>query len=136
MKLICGEIVEGKGALALLALRMAAGPAFILHGWGKVQHATSWMGEGLPAAVQAMVAFGEFAAGIAFLVGFLTPLAGLGMIPIMLGAILLVHIPKGDPFVGGGGSWELAAVYLAVSVALMLRGAGAYSIDAYLNKKK
>ena len=135
--IFCGESVGGKGALALLALRLVAGPAFILHGWPKFQHAFSWMGDSLPAWLQAMAAFAEFAGGMAILVGLLTQLAALGIACVMSVAIFHVHIPKGDPFVGSGGaSWEIAAVYLAIMIALMLRGAGKVSLDALVFGKR
>ena len=134
----CCEIVSGKGAIALLALRLVAGPAFILHGWPIIQNPFGWMGAGAPSWLQAMAAFAEFAGGMAILAGLLTQLAALGISCVMLVAIFHVHIPKGDPFVGrGGSSWELAAVYLAIMIALMLRGAGVISLDALvLGKRK
>ncbi|MBI4372303.1 MAG: DoxX family protein [Candidatus Omnitrophica bacterium] len=130
--LFCVEIVGGKGALALLALRLAAGPAFILHGWLKIQNAFNWMGpDGFaPSWLQALAALAEFGGGIAILIGFLTQLGALGIACVMLVAIFRVHIPKGDPFVGQGSSWELAAVYLAIMIVLILRGPGLFSLDA------
>ena len=136
--LCCGEIVGGKGALALLSLRLVAGPAFILHGWPKIQHAFSWMGldATVPGWLQGMAAFAEFGGGIALLIGLLTQLAALGISCVMLFAIFTVHLPRGDVFVGRDGSWELPAVYLAIMVALMLRGAGAVSLDALVFGKR
>jgi putative oxidoreductase len=138
--MMCGtDVVKGKGALALLALRLVAGAAFIQHGWPKMQHALAWMGPDspVPAWLQAVAAFAEFGGGIALLLGLLTQLAALGIACNMLVAMFMVHIPAGDPFVSmGGKSWELAAVYLAIMIALMLRGAGAYSLDAQLCQKK
>lgn len=135
----CGEIVQGKGAFALLALRVVAGPAFILHGWPKFQNAFHWMGDAVPGWLQALAAFAEFGGGIAILIGLLTQLAALGIACVMAYAMFMVHIPKGDPFVGSRehpGSWELAAVYFAIMIALMLRGAGQYSVDGFISKKK
>jgi putative oxidoreductase len=133
---LCCEVVGGKGAVALLALRLVAGPAFILHGWPKIQNAFGWMGEAVPGWLQALAAFAEFGGGLALLFGLLTQLAALGIACVMIYAIFLVHVPKGDPFVGRGGSWELAAVYLAVMIALILRGAGSISLDALVFRKK
>lgn len=133
--LCCSEIVGGKGAAALLALRLVAGSAFILHGWPKFQNAFTWMGPGMPSWLQALAAFAEFAGGAAILAGLLTRLAALGISCVMLVAIFHVHIPKGDPFVGQGGSWEPAAVYLAIMVALILRGPGSVSLDALIAKR-
>jgi len=134
----CGEVVRGKGALALLSLRLVAGPAFIVHGSWKIQNAFGWMGsEGsVPGFLQALAAFAEFGGGIAILIGLLTQLAALGIAFTMLVAIFMVHVPKGDPFVGHNGSWELPAVYLSIMIALILRGAGAVSLDAVFFKKK
>ena len=134
----CCEVVKGKGAIALLALRFVAGYAFILHGWPKFQHATTWMGDVLPGWLQFLAAFAEFAGGAAILVGLFTPLAASGIAVTMLVAMFMVHIPKGDPFVGNKenpSSWELAAVYFSIMFVLMLRGAGSLSLDALIFKK-
>ena len=134
----CGEVVGGKGALALLALRLVAGPAFIIHGSWKIQNAFGWMGDQAfaPGWLQGLAAFAEFGGGIAILIGLLTQLAALGISITMLAAIFMVHLPKGDPFIGHNGSWELPAVYLSIMFALMLRGAGAISLDGLIFKKK
>ncbi len=135
----CCETVKGKGALALLILRIVSGLAFIQHGWPKFQHATTWMGDALPGWLQFLAAFAEFFGGIAILIGFLTPLAALGIAITMGVAMFWAHIPKGDPFVGSmehPESWEIAAVYLAIMITFMLRGAGSFSLDALIFKKK
>ena len=73
-------------------------------------------------------------------VGLLTPIAALGVAFTMLVAAYMGHISKGDPFVNPpgrqGGSWELASVYFAISLLLMLVGPGALSLDALLFGKK
>lgn len=130
------EIVGGRGALAILALRLVAGSAFILHGWPKIQNAFTWMGDGAPSWLQALAAFAEFAGGFAILAGLLTRLAAFGIACVMAYAMFVIHIPKGDPFVGHGASWEIAAVYFAIMLVLMLRGAGSISLDALVCKKK
>jgi len=135
----CCEIVKGKGALALLSIRLVAGLAFIQHGYPKFQHATTWMGEGMPAPLQFLAAFAELFGGLALVAGLLTPIAASGLAVVMLVAMFMVHIPAGHPFVGNQenpSSWELPAVYLSIMVALMLRGAGSISLDALIFKKK
>jgi putative oxidoreductase len=140
LKWMCGiEVVGGKGALAILVLRLMAGLAFLQHGWPKIQHAFGWMGAEapVPGVLQALAALAEFGGGIALLLGLVTRLAALGIACVMLVAIFMVHLPQGDPFVSTvGGSYELAAVYLAIMVVLILRGAGQYSLDATICRGK
>ena len=136
---MCGmDAVGGKGGVAILTLRLVAGSAFIQHVWPKIQNAFGWMGPeaSVPGFLQALAALSEFGGGLALILGLLTQLAALGLACTMFFAIFMVHIPKGDPFVGRGSSWELAAVYLAIMIVLILRGAGRFSLDAMLCKKK
>jgi putative oxidoreductase len=121
-------------SLALLVLRLVAGTAFILHGWPKIQHPTSWFGSGAHPILQLASALAEFGGGIALILGFLTPLATAALAINMVFALFLVHLPKHQPFVGSGpgGSFELPLLYLAVMIALFATGPGRYSLDAAL----
>ncbi len=122
---------------ALLALRLVVGAAFILHGYGKIQHPFAWMGpdSGTPAVFQGLAALSEFGGGIAFLLGALTPVAALGIASTMAVAVLK-HTGWGHPFVGQGGpSYELALVYLAIAGLLLVSGPGRFSVDAWLSKR-
>src|SRR5947209_7159862 len=123
-------------SLGLLVLRLVVGAAFVLHGWPKVQNPFGWMGPdaSVPAAFQCLAALAEFGGGIALVLGLLTRLACLGIGGTMVGALAMVHLPAGHPFVGkpGGPSFELAAVYLACVVTLLLAGPGRFSLDALL----
>jgi len=122
-----------RGGIALLLLRFVTGAAFVFHGWPKIQHATSWMGDKLPGGLQAAAAVAEFGGGIGLILGALTPLWSLMIAVTMLVAIFRVHVPAGDPFVNPGGrSWELAAVYLVNVIVLLLLGPGRLSVDACL----
>jgi putative oxidoreductase len=127
--------ISGQGAFGLLLLRLVMGAAFILHGWPKIQDPLKWM-EGLglghiPSFLQAIAAFAEFAGGIALILGLLTPIAAFLLFCQMIGALVLVHFPQGDPFVRvGGSSYELPLLYLVLSILLMLLGPGRFSLDA------
>jgi putative oxidoreductase len=137
----CGEApIAGKGGLALLLLRLVAGLAFIQHGYPKFQHATSWMGPDatIPAFLQALAATSEFLGGFAILFGLLTRLGALGIWFTMAYATYFHHSIMHDPFVGSmehPGSYELALVYFVIMSVLLLRGAGAYSLDGILAKR-
>jgi putative oxidoreductase len=122
--------------LALLFLRVVAGIAFMLHGWGKIQNPFGWMGpDGFaPGILQALAALSEFGGGLAWILGLLTPLASLGIASTMAVAFTFHAIVRGDPFVSmtGGPSFELAAVYFCIAVLLIAMGPGRLSLDRRL----
>ena len=131
--------VRGPGAVGLLILRLVVGAAFIQHGLQKIQSPggpTGWMPAGapVPGAFQALAAFSEFGGGIGPILGLLTPLAALLIGCTMAVAVGMVHLPKGDPFVGtpGSSSYEPAAVYLATMIMFLLVGPGVLSLDWFL----
>jgi putative oxidoreductase len=122
---------------ALLVLRVVAGAAFIQHGLSKIKNPFGWMGadSAMPGVLQALAAISEFGGGIAWILGALTPLASLGILSTMVVAAGK-HIGKGDPFVGRGGSYELALVFLSVALLLLVCGPGRYSVDAFLYRRR
>ena len=130
--------VTGRGAVGLLMLRLVTGAAFMLHGWPKIQNPFGWMDQpnvaSPPGILQALAAFSEFGGGLALILGLLTPLAALGIACTMVGALAMVHLPLGDPFVGTSGkpSFEWALGYLANVILLFLIGPGVLSLDSLL----
>ena len=114
-----------------LVLRVVAGLAVMFHGWGKIQNPFAWAGDKFPESLQFLAALSEFGGGLAWILGLLTPLASFGIACTMAVAAHMHAIVRGDPFVakGGGGSYELAALFLAIAVLLMLAGPGRYSLD-------
>ena len=121
---------------SILFLRVVIGLAMMFHGWSKIQNPLGWMGPEapVPGILQALAAVSEFGGGLAWVLGLLTPLASLGMMCTMAVAVS-VHYGKGDPFVGMGGSYELASVYLFFGVHLLLSGPGKFSADYKLFSK-
>ncbi|HYG74687.1 MAG TPA: DoxX family protein [Planctomycetota bacterium] len=122
--------VDARVSTGLLLLRLVAGVAFMLHGWGKIQNPMGWMGPNasVPGIFQALAAISEFGGGLAWVLGLLTPLACLGLLATMAVAAF-THISKGDPFVGG---YELATVYFAIAFLLLMAGPGRFSLDSIL----
>lgn len=123
---------------ALLLLRVICGIAFMYHGWGKIQNPFSWMGPDAfaPGFLQGLAALSEFGGGLAWALGLLTQLASLGIMSTMIVAVYLHAVMRGDPFVAaqGGPSYELAAVYLAVAILLLVKGPGRFSLDGLLRR--
>lgn len=115
----------------LLIVRLVVGLAFIMHGWGKIQTPFSWMGPDapVPGVLQLLAAISEFGGGIALILGLLTSLAMLGMTITMAVAVYTHAIVKGDPFVGQGSSYELAAVYMVIAMMFIAVGPGKFSLD-------
>lgn len=121
------------GSFGLLLLRGVAGVALALHGWGKIQNPLHWMdgaARPAPAVFQALAASAEFFGGLGLVVGALSVIAAFGVACTMLVAIQ-THLGRGDPF----GKWELAALYLGVSVLVMLGGPGRFSVDAVIRAR-
>ncbi len=136
MNLLFGNFAPGRGAVGLLIVRLVFGLGMTLHGSQKIGAPLTWMnafaGENAPPGfLQALAAVAEFFGGLAMILGLLTPVAALGIACVMLAAIGMAHLPAGDPFVGAPGqsSYEAAALYLAVTLLLIITGPGALSLD-------
>jgi putative oxidoreductase len=126
-------VQTGFADLALLAIRIVGGAAFMLHGWGKIQNPFGWMGPDAfaPGIFQALAALSEFGGGLAWFLGLVTPLASLGIGFTMIVAVYFHAVMRGDPFVavGGGGSYEMAALYLCIALLLIAMGPGRLALD-------
>ena len=68
----------------------------------------------------------QFGGGMAMLTGIGARLGALAIIVVMLGAIFLVHLPKGFDVTKGG--MEYALTQLLIAVAILIAGAGPYSL--------
>lgn len=129
-----------KSSVALLILRLIAGIAFMMHGFGKIQNPFAWMGPDapVPGVLQFLAAISEFGGGLAWVLGLLTALGSFGAACTMVVAVYMHMIMRGDPFVSptGGSSYELAAIFLAISIVMMLTGPGKFSADAKIFGEK
>jgi len=84
----------------------------------------------LPALMALALGLTESGGGTLFALGFLTPLAALGIVVVMLNAVALVHFKNG--FWAGKGGYEFNLVLLTVAVAVAATGPGRFSIDRAL----
>ncbi|MBC7384895.1 MAG: DoxX family protein [Cryobacterium sp.] len=127
-------------SVALLLIRLIIGTAFLLHGWGKMQQPFGWMGPDapVPGVFQFLAAFSEFGGGIAWVLGFLTPLASLGIFFTMAVAVTTHLFVTKDPFVNptGGHSYEIALVYLGFAILMIAMTPGKVSLDAKIFGKR
>jgi putative oxidoreductase len=89
----------------------------------------------MPSPLQALAALSEFGGGLAWVLGLVTPLASAGILSTMSVAVWTHAVVRGDPFVGMGASYELALVYAAIALVLMVFGPGKISFDAMISKR-
>ena len=122
----------------LLLLRIVIGGTMFSHG---AQKLFGWfgghglrgtagffetMGWRLPLVMAFLAGLAE-TGGVAFALGFLTPLAALGIAVVMLNAIFVVHWKNG--FFNGNGGLEFPLALATVAVAVAASGPGRFSID-------
>ncbi|HKS04667.1 MAG TPA: DoxX family protein [Gemmatimonadaceae bacterium] len=133
---------------AALVLRVALGLVMFPHG---AQKLLGWFGGygfagtvggfssmHIPAAVTVLVIAIEFLGSIALITGLFGRAAALGIIAVMSGAVFMVHLPNGF-FMNWSGQqagegFEYHALVIAMAIAIMIRGSGAFSVDRALSR--
>jgi putative oxidoreductase len=145
------KVIGTRNEAHLAVLRLVLGVIFFAHG---AQKALGWFGgagftntmgfftEGMhiPAAFAFLAIMAEFLGGLGLILGFLTRIAAFGVFVNMIVAILIVHSPNGF-FMNWSGAQkgegiEYHLLVLAITVVLMLRGAGAWSVDRILTQRQ
>ena len=135
-------------------IRMILGIGFMVHGWAKWNRGPAIFGELLKQAhvpfplVNAwLVTLLEIFGGLALLMGVFVTLVSIPLIFSMLGAIFTVNIKYGFSAVNtigltaegprlGPPGYEINLLYIAALVALILGGAGPFSIDALRSRRQ
>jgi len=122
---------------ALLLLRIASAVVFLYHGSAILFGAFGGPGPEkfaafmhAPAIVGYLVGLAQLGGGLALLTGILFRFVALCIIIVMLVAIFMVHLKHGFDVTKGGV--EFALTQLLIACALLLTGAGRYSLGARL----
>ena len=132
----------GSQAWGATILRLVIGAVLVMHGY----YAWAVLGPGTVAGFVARMGFPSALAlplawylivahvvgGLLIIVGLWTRWAALANVPIMASAVFLVHLKQGfflRPLGNAVGGYEYALTVLAATVALVLLGSGAASID-------
>lgn len=122
-------------SLGILALRLAVGFSFILHGLMKLQGFAGTLQFfaklGLPAFVAYLVTVVELGGGIFIILGLFTEWVTLPIIIDMVCAIFLTGFHKG---IEGGHELEILLLLGALTLAFL--GSGTFSIDNYYSKQR
>jgi len=142
------RLMATTGDVSLTVLRLVLGVVFFAHGAQKMLgwfggfgfHGTMGFFEhmGMPAPVALLVICTEFFGGLGLIAGLLTRIAALGIGVEMIVAIFMVHLQNGF-FMNWAGKqkgegFEYHLLVIAMAAALLLRGAGAFSLDRSLSK--
>ena len=94
---------------------------------------------GLPWVIALLIIMGESLGSLGLIMGFFTRLSALGLICIMVGAIITVHIPNGlfMNWFGkqAGEGFEYHLLVIGISIPLLISGGGKYSVDGLINKR-
>jgi putative oxidoreductase len=141
-----GWLVQTHGDVIPLVLRLTLALVMFPHG---AQKALGWFGgygfkgtmeffrkSGIPSLLAVLAITAELLGPLGLAVGFLTRVAALGIAAVMVGAIMSGHWQHGffmnwfGTQQGEGFEYHLLAIGLAV--ALVLNGAGAWSLDAVI----
>jgi putative oxidoreductase len=132
-------------------LRLILGIVFFVHG---AQKMLGWFGGygfhgtmgfftsmlHIPAPLAVLAIFAEFFGGLGLIVGLLTRVAAFGIGINMLVAIFAVHAGNGF-FMNWAGTqkgegYEYHLLALAIAAYLLIRGAGAFSVDRALTNQR
>lgn len=136
------SITATHAGFGITILRIVAGITFAAHG---AQKLFGWFGgHGLAGVAQWMESIGlapgylmalaagsaEFFGGLALIVGLLARPAAAVLAVTMLVAIVTVHLQHG--FFMSNNGYEFALALMAMSLAVLVEGAGKLSLDAQL----
>lgn len=123
--------------IGAFVLRISLGAMFLAHGlllkvfiFGVAGTAGFFESLGLPAAFAYLTIVAETIGGLLLIAGVGTRYVSAALIPVLLGALVLVHGDKGWVFSNAGGGWEYPAFLIAASVAQFFLGDGAYTLKA------
>ena len=144
------KVLQTEDDNVLMLSRVVLGIIFLAHGAQKV---CGWLGGpgfdrtvttfnqamGIPVFFAVLAILAEFLGGIGLIVGLLSRIAAFGIAVNMVVAVLLVHAQNGL-FMNWSGNqrgegFEYHLLALAAAVLIMVRGAGAWSLDRVLEAR-
>ena len=119
--------------VALLILRLALGAVFLVHGLPKRGLWSAQPSAQMPAGMLTrlrILSIAEPAGALGVIFGFLTQLAALGLVVVMLGAITFLRTKAHRKFKEENApGWEFEFMLMMVALALAITGAGKFALD-------
>jgi len=142
------KLMQTDDDAGMLIVRLALGIVMFPHG---AQKLLGWFGGGgytatmqgmsqmLPAVIVFLVIFCEFFGSLSLIAGFLGRLGALGVLCVMVGAVLTVHLHNGF-FMNWGGKqagegFEYHILAVGIALAILIKGSGRFSIDRALSDR-
>ncbi|HZY32302.1 MAG TPA: DoxX family protein [Rhodanobacter sp.] len=126
--------MQGSNDLGKLVLRVVLGVLILFHGVSKLIHGPGYImgvvtGAGLPSFLAYGAYVGEVVAPLLLLLGYWTRVGALVIVINMLVAVGLVHMSQ-LAMLNDTGGWalELQGMFFGTALAIMLLGAGRYSL--------
>jgi len=146
---MCKKLIQTKEDLSAFILRLTLGIVFFPHG---AQKALGWFGGygfkatlsgftdkmHIPFILALLVIAAEFLGSIALILGLFTRVAAFGIATVMAVAIYMIHGHNGF-FMNWSGmqkgeGFEYHLLVIAIALVLIIKGAGAFSIDKKISK--
>ena len=142
------------GHSAPLLIRLVIGYGFMVHGWAKLHHGPAefekvllQIGAPLPELTAWVVPCVEILGGSTIFLGAFVRFSSIPLIGVMLVAIVTVHWKYGfssiktigltpDGPVFGPPGYEVALLYIAGLMSLILAGAGTASLDLLIHRHR
>ncbi|WP_290701701.1 DoxX family protein [Amphritea sp.] len=124
-------------AYAATLLRIALGTMYLAHGLLKLLVFTPegtagfFSSLGLPGFFGPVTMALEIAGGIALILGVYARYVAAALIPVLLGAVVLVHGANGWGFGNKGGGWEYPVFLIAASAVQFLLGDGVFALKSH-----
>ena len=140
------KLLDTANDRTIAIIRMILGIVFFAHGAQKALGLFGGPGfsrtidffqqMGIPAGLTVLAIAAEFLGGLGLLVGLLTRIAALGIIVNMVVAVLMIHSRVGF-FMNWNGKqqgegYEFHLLAIALGLAILVKGAGGFSIDRIL----
>ncbi len=123
-------------AWGVALLRVSLGAMFLAHGvvlklltYGLPGTAAFFQGAGLPGWLSYATFAAEAVGGALLVLGVQARWVALALSPVLLGAVLAVHLPNGWVFTSPGGGWEYPAYLFVLCVAQAMLGDGALALN-------
>jgi putative oxidoreductase len=143
------KLMQTDDDVGMLIVRLTLGIVMFPHG---AQKLLGWFGGGgfagtmqgmtgmgLPAVVVFLVILAEFFGSLSLITGVLGRLGAFGILCVMVGAVVTVHLPNGFfmNWMGNqkGEGFEYHLLAIGMAIAILIKGSGAFSVDRSMSDK-